>query len=1093
MLKKIAGFLTLLLAVCMGLTAQTTTSSISGSAKSANGEPLVGATVTATHVPTGTVYRVATRTSGRFSIANMNPGGPYTIVVSFVGFTESKKEDVYLTLGENSTQDFTLSDKSATLTEVVVAGRRGTPPAGKGGTEISIGREKIASQPSVGRGLSDFLRLTPQAKLTTDGSGGVSIAGQNNRYNSFYIDGAVNNDVFGLSASGTNGGQAGVNPISIDAIDQFQVVISPYDASIGNFVGGGINAITKSGTNQFKGSVTYVFRNQDFAGRAPVATIKAGTFNVYDRPRLAKFTNQTSNISFGGPIVKNKLFYFISAELERNTRPQPFNFADYRGNTKSVDSMNALGAYLKSKYNYDAGGFLDNPEKVNADRIAAKIDWNMNDKNKLTLSYRYTKGLRYNTSTSSSNAINFYNDGFLFPSKTNSFSAELKSSFKRDASNRLLLTFTSVNDDRGPLGANFPRVRINDGSGSVTFGPDNSSTQNLLTQKNFSLLDAFKIIAGNNIITFGTDNEYNKSFNVFIQNTFGNYTYSSFSDFYNGAKPSSYLRGFPLIDNILTDNTSAAAQFNTIRLGFFINDEIKVNDHLTLNLGIRADKTNFITTPLTDNYFNDSALAIYSQYYDMKGARSGLKPKIPFSISPRFGFTYKLDDENAVIRGGIGLFTGRIPLVWPGGIYNNNGVSVGSYSVNNPNIAFRPDPLGQYTTSELGIGITKGSMNLISSKFKLPKLLRASFAVDKKFGNGWTGTFEAIASKNINEIYYTNFNILPPTLNAAGPDARKVYSATTANVKINLRPGSATTYNPYDNGLLLSNATGRRGYSYSVTFMIDKAFRNGFAFNANYTYGNSQVINEGTSSVNLSQWRFMETVNGRNFIGLSTSDFDLAHRITSSISKRFTYAHKSMATTISLFYTGQSGAPFSYVYNGSLTRDFATGETNDLLYIPTATELQAMTFLTNTVNGVAYTAQQQKDLFEAYIQNDKYLNKHRGQYAERNGSRLPFTNLLDLKLQQDFNVKLGGRQYQLQLIYDVSNLTNMLNKDWGRTYFLSNDAYSLVSFAGFVSATNLTPQYRFSPQTGRPWGVSTSTIPGFSARWLSQFTVRLNF
>ena len=1093
MLKKIASFLTLLLAVSIGLYAQITTSSIGGTAKISKGEPLIGATVTATHVPTGTIYRVATRSGGRFSIANMNPGGPYTIIVSFVGLTDAKKEDIYLSLGENSTQDFALVDKATTLTEVVVAGRRAAAPAGKGGTETSITREKIASQPSVGRGLSDFLRLTPQAKLTADGTGGVSIAGQNNRYNSFYIDGAVNNDVFGLSASGTNGGQAGINPISIDAIDQFQVVISPYDASIGNFVGGAINAITKSGTNTFKGSVTYVFRNQDFAGRAPVPAIKAGTFNVYDRPRLAQFTNQTSNISFGGPIVKNKLFYFISAEIERNTRPQPFNFGDYRGNTRSIDSMNALASFLKTQYNYDAGGFLDNPEKVNADRIVAKIDWNLNDKNKLSLSYRYTKGLRYNTNTSASTAINFYNDGFIFPSKTNSFSAELKSNFKRDASNRLLITFTSVNDDRGPLGANFPRVKISDGSGAVFFGSDNSSTQNLLTQKNFSILDAFKIIAGNNIITFGTDNEYNKSFNVFIQNTFGNYTYNSFSDFYNNAKPASYQRGFPLTDNIFTDNTSAAAKFNNLRLGFFVNDEIKVNDRLTLNLGIRADKTIYITTPLTDNYFNDTALAIFSQYYDMQGARSGAKPIIPFAVSPRFGFTYKLDDENAVVRGGMGLFTGRIPLVWPGGIYNNNGVSVGSYSVNNPNIPFRADPLGQYSTQELGIGITKGSMNLISSSFKLPKLFRTSFAVDKRFGNGWSTTFEAILSKNINEIYYTNFNILPPTLNAVGPDARKVYSATTANVKINLRPGSATTYNPYDNGLLLTNTSGRRGYSYSFTFTIDKAFQNGFAFNANYTYGNAQVINEGTSSVNLSQWRFMETVNGRNFIGLSTSDFDLGHRITSSISKKFTYANKSMATTISLFYYGQSGAPFSYVYNGSLTRDFGTSETNDLLYIPTATELQGMTFLTNTVNGVAYSGQQQKGLFEAYIQNDKYLTKHRGQYAERNGSRLPFTNLLDMKVQQDFKVKLGGRQYQLQLIYDVSNLTNMLNKDWGRTYFLSNDQYALVSFAGFVSATNLTPQYRFSPQTGRPWGINTSTIPGFSPRWLSQFTVRLNF
>ncbi len=1092
MLKKFSGILTTLLAISFFTTAQVTTSSINGIVKTSKGDALAGATITATHIPTGTIYRVASRTGGRFTIANMNPGGPYTLTVSFVGLNEAKKEDVFLTLGENSTQDFILIENKATLSEVVVSGRRTIPPSGKGGTEVAISRERIANQPSVGRGLSDFLRLTPQAKLTT-ADGGVSIAGQNNRYNSFYIDGAVNNDVFGLSNSGTNGGQAAINPISIDAIDQFQIVISPYDASIGNFIGGGINAITKSGTNKVKGSLTYVFRNQNLSGRAPTPSIKPGTFNIYERAKLNPFKNQIANISFGGPIVKNKLFYFISAEIERNQRPQPFNFSDYRGNTANQGDINNLGAYLKSKYNYDAGGYLDNAEKVNADRISAKVDWNINDNNKLSVSYRYVKGLRYNTSGSTSTTVNFYNDGFIFPTKTNSLSAELKSSFAKSASNRLLLTLTSVNDDRSPLGSNFPRVKINDGPGSIVFGPDNSSTQNLLTQKNVSLVDAFKIIAGKNIITFGTDNEINKAFNVFIQNTFGNYTYANLADFYNDAKPTNYQRGFPLIDNVLNDNSSAAAKFNTLRIGFFINDEIKVSDKFTLNIGVRADKSEFLTQPITDNYFNDSALAVFSKIYDMQGARSGQKPKIPFSISPRIGFTYKMDDEGVVVRGGMGLFTGRIPLVWPGGIYNNNGINVGSYSVTNPNITFRPDALNQYTSQEVGVGITKGSLNLISKDFKLPKLFRTSFAVDKKFGNGWSTTFEAIFSKNINEIYYTNFNIQPPQYTSVGPDNRKVYSPTSANVKINLRPNSPGIYNPYDNGLLLFNSQGRRGYSYSFTFAIDKAFSNGLAFNANYTYGNSMVLNEGTSSVNLSQWRFMESVNGRNNIGLSISDFDLAHRITASISKKFTYAHKAMATSFSLFYTGQSGAPFSFVYNGSPIRDFGTSETNDLIYIPTPTELQGMTFVTNTVNGVAYSAQQQKDMLEGYIQSNKYLNKHRGQYAERNGSRLPFTNILDLKIQQDFNLKLAGHAYQLQIMYDVSNFTNMINKDWGKTYFLSNDQYALISFSGYTSATNLTPTYKFSPQTGKPWGINTSTVPGYSARWLSQLTVRLIF
>ncbi|HYC29513.1 MAG TPA: TonB-dependent receptor plug domain-containing protein, partial [Chitinophagaceae bacterium] len=348
-------------------------------------------------------------------------------------------------LGENSTQEFALSETGATLTEVVVGARKGTPPAGKGGSETFIGRDKMARIPSVGRNISDYLSYTPQVKVT--GDGGVSIAGQNNRYNSFYIDGALNNDVFGLAASGTNGGQANIPPISIDAIDQFQVIISPYDASIGNFTGGGVNAITKSGTNDFKGSVWYVYRNQDMAGKSPVAIPKAGSPGTLERLRLNKFTSQNKGFSIGGPLIKNKLFFFLLGETRKDERPQPFNIGDYRG-TATLDSIAKLANFLKSQYQYDPGDFLNNPELVNADWITAKLDWNINSNHRLSLSHRYNKGERYNTSSSSSTIINFFSNGYIFPTKSNSTSAELRSTFNKGASNRLLLTLSKVLDDR---------------------------------------------------------------------------------------------------------------------------------------------------------------------------------------------------------------------------------------------------------------------------------------------------------------------------------------------------------------------------------------------------------------------------------------------------------------------------------------------------------------------------------------------------------------------------------------------------------------------------------------------------------------------
>jgi outer membrane receptor for ferrienterochelin and colicin len=1085
LLKRILPLIIILLATPFVLLAQVTTSTMSGVVKTSAKDPLVGATVTATHEPTGSVYRVQTRSGGRFDIPNMNTGGPYKIVVSFVGFTDGTRDEVYLSLGESSRQDFVLSDKSSQLTEVLVTSRRGIS-TGKGGTTTNIGRDKMANLPSVGRNLQDYLRFTPQAKIT--GDGGVAIAGQNNRYNAFYIDGAVNNDVFGLSASGTNGGQASIAPISIDAIDQFQVVISPFDASIGNFTGGGINAITRSGTNKLDGSIYYFFRNENLAGKTPGNLLKE------QRIKLSSFENRTVGFRIGGPIVKNKIFFFVNAELQRDKRPQPFNISGYNGNSNR-DSINKLVNFVKTRFNYDPGGFDDNPETIDADRISIKLDFALSNRHKLTISERYTRGERLNTSASSSNNVNFFNNGVTFPSVTHSASLELKSTFNRAASNRFLFTYTTVNDDRGAIGSPFPRVIIQDGAGTMTLGTENFSAANLLKQKNYTFLNVFKFNVDKSTISIGTDNELTDAYNVFIRDNFGTYTYSNLNDFLQGYRPRRYQRSYSVLDNTTGDNTAAAASFKTLRLGFFVNDEIKVNDKLTINLGVRADNTNFLTKPREDKFFNDTARAVISQFYDLQGARSGQISNPKWSISPRIGFTYKLDEENMVIRGGIGMFTGRIPLAWPGGVYNNNGVSVGGIDQNPPPNAtqFRPDPNNQYVAADFGstIRLPGGQIDLIAKKFKMPKLIRASIAFDKRFGDGWLGTFEATFSKNMNEIYYTNVNIIPPSLKSVGPDIRNVYAPTGSPARIPLRPDGS---NPYaGNVFLLSNAPDRRGFAYNFTFTIDKAYRNGFAFNANYTYGNSVVVNEGTSSQNNSQWRFMETVNGRNFINRSISDFDLGHRVNAFVSKKFEYANRHLATTISFVYNGQSGNPFSYVYRNSLVNDNGTAETNDLIYVPTKAELAAMTFESLTLNGVTYTPQQQKDQFDAFIDKDKYLRKRRGQHAERNGGRLPFTHLLDLKIQQDVNIRIAGHKYQFQITYDIFNFSNMISKNWGRQYFLSNDNYLLVDFTGYVSNTNLTPKYRFRPLNGSPWGVSSSTAPGNSARWVSQLGIRFNF
>jgi hypothetical protein len=1079
--------------------AQATTSSMNGTIKTNTGETMTGAIITVIHELTGTLYRVQSRTGGYFEMSNLNPGGPYSIEASFINYTTEKKTGIFLNLGDSYKVDLVLSPNAADLSRVVVTatGKPAENPA-KGGSETVLGSDKMSGLPSVGRNIYDYLRAIPQASLIGSNEGAVSIAGQNNRYNSFYVDGAINNDVFGLANSGTNGGQTGAAPISIDAIDQFQVVISPYDASIGNFTGGGINAITRSGTNKTEGSVYYFYRNQDLAGKDPLAPKETAT-------RYPSFANKTYGLRSGGPLVPNKLFYFISLEQQRDETPQPYDLSLYKGATHTAAGIQGLVDFVKKAYHYDMGDYLNTTKTLDADRISAKIDWNMNSRHKLSVSYRYNKAESVIPPVSSATRINFSNSGACFPGITQSLSAELKSIAGRSSSNRLLVTYTNVKDDRSYTGLAFPKVFITDGSGGFAFGADNNSTQNLLLQKNVSLVDNFKFNTGKHTLTTGIDCEYLDDVNVFIQNSFGNYIYGSVAAFTaNTNAPIGYTAGYPLTDKNLSDHTGAAAKFKVAKAALFFADETRPAENLTLNFGIRADYWKFLSVPATDPFTSDSALPRFSESYDLKGARSGQRPVFPVSLNPRFGFIYRIPGKNITMRGGAGMFTGRLPLAWPGGIYHNNGVYVGNYTATAaslPSIRFRwntSDPYQSiYTGGSMGVGLDKGPLNLVSKNFSMPKLFRASLAVDKRFGKGWLFTLEAIFSKDINEINYTNINILPPIGVSVGPGSRNVYATENSSsaARIPIRPDGT---NPYSHVILLSNHDGReKGYAYHFTFLIKKKTSKGFTANVSYGFGNSWVWNEGTSSVNLSQWSNMETVNGRNFMARNISDFSQGHKIFAYLSKKIRYAKNRMATGISLTYTGQSGTPVSYTYStegsaqGTVVGDAGSGGFNDLIYIPTAADLASMVFIPG--NGITADAATQKAALEKYISTDKYLDSRRGQFAERNGSRLPFSHRVDMKLAQDFTMKISGRQYQLQLTWDIFNLANFLNREWGRSYFADFDQYPLIQFAGYISATNLTPQYRFNPAIKNLWTYNNSASPAYANRWSSQIGLRVSF
>jgi len=1099
-IKKIVSLL-IILSLSFGVKAQITTSSITGTVKKTNGDALQGASIKITHVPTGTVYSTSARQGGRFEINNMNPGGPYTIVVTFVGYETNTQSEIFLSLGEAQKIDINLDTKAQQLTEVVVASTRTSKSSG---TESTISRDKMATIPTVGRNLQDYLRATPQFKMSSAGSasseGAMSFAGQNVRYNSFYIDGAVNNDVFGLAYSGTNGGQSGIAPISIDAIDQFQVSLSPYNASLGNFTGAAINAITKSGTNQIHGSAYYIFRNEKLSGKTPTGLKNQAT-------RLSDFSNKTFGATLGGPIIKNKLFFFLSAEMQRDNTPQPFDFSTYRGNSDAATLQRVKDTVAARLGGYNVGTYDNNETETTSDRVTAKLDWNINTKNKLALSYRYNGGSRSVIFASSPTSLTFSNNGYIFPSTTNSASAELKSTIGRNSSNRLLLTFTNVEDDRSPIGSDVakPVTRLSDGNGTtIFFGTEANSTLNYLKQNTYNVVEQFKFNLGKNSIMVGAEAEYYKAYNLFINNSAGSYQYddSTFTGgvvtglqrFLNNQRPTSYTANFPLLAFSDEKNTESAAAFDIFKGALFINDDIRVNNNLSLNFGLRADYYDFVTKPKFDQFAIDSALPKFAQYYDLKGAIPSQKPKIPLALSPRFGFTLNLPDEALTIRGGAGMFAGRIPMVWPGGIYNNNGLSSGGYTVSssvnvpiyNQNIVrYAGTP---YTPAQLGISLdnAKGQLNLISREFKMPKVFRTSLAFDKRLAKGWSVTFENLITKNINDIYYQNVNLLPPTLRmASGPDTRTIYP-TSINIPIR-----SNGTNPYNNGVyLIRNVEGDKGFSYNFTFTVNKTNKKGFIMNTSYNYGISRVVNEAQSSTSNSQWSSMETVNGRNSLVRSESDNSGAHRIFSYVSQKFNYLNKKMSTTIGFSYTGQSGAPFSYVYNGQAVRDGINF--NDLVYIPTAADLQAMTFISLTASGVTYTPQQQKDAFETFINNDKYLSKNRGGYAERNSNRTPFTHVIDMKITQAFNLKVADKVYAAEIGYSMFNFTNFLNRDWGRQYVVNNDNFSLLGFS-YTSTTNLTPRYTFNPTTPTAPTVYQRFNPSYTARWLSQLEFRIKF
>ena len=1054
----IAAFLLTAVAFSQGVT----TSSIGGQISDDAGEPLPGASVVAVHTPSGTTYGASSDFDGFYRISGMRIGGPYTITISYVGFEESVSDNVYLTLGQSERISKQLSESATELDEIVVtAQNNGIFDANKTGASTSIDNRKVNALPNVSRSIADFARLTPQAQIREDNV--ISIAGQNNNYNALYIDGAINNDVFGLSDSGTNGGQTGVNPISIDAIESFQVNVAPYDVKLGGFAGGAISAITKSGTNEYKGTAYYLYRNQDLAGKTPG--------DVDDREKLPDFTAQTYGVTIGGPIVKDKVFFFLNYERQNDETPQPFE-GTYDGDS-GLDGVNTFANFLQSEYGYDPGTFETNTQTLSSNKLTLRLDWNINQNHKLSLRNNYVNADFFGVGRSTSTNISFDNNGQDFKSISNTTSLELNSTFGSKLANTFILGYTRVRDDRNPVGASFPTIEINDGDSRIFAGSEPFSTANLLNQDILTLTNNFEIYSGRHTFTIGTHNEYSDITNIFFGRNFGEYTYNTLQDFFDDSA-NEYRSSYSVLGGV-GDASVGAAEFNLFQLGFYVQDEIQFADNFKVSAGLRFDFPIWEDGRGNTDFNSRGVALLEAAGKDLQGARVGQGPQTSTHVSPRIGFNWDVQgNKTTQIRGGLGVFTSRMPLVWPGGAYNNTGNNVANTRIFGDAVpAFNPDVNTQFREDTP----FQGNIDLLAEDIRLPQAFKASIAIDQRLPAGFTISGELLSNTTITGLNVENVNLVGEQFTTTGAGSRANFGGLTVD----------DTYG----GIFLVSNTGQ-GKSWNASATLSKNFYSSLVdvrSQFTYSYGDSDVLFDGTSSQVISNWAFNESVNGSNNLTLSTSDFAQGDRFLANVTADFKWS-ENLKTTFGIFYEGVDGTPFSYVVGnfGSSNLINDSGEAFTALpFIPSTFEEALL------VDDGDVTAQQQWDLLDAFIESDEYLSGRRGQFAERNASRARMSHIVDLKVAQDFSFNVGGgKKNTIQISADIFNFTNLLNKDWGRRYFTSAfDTASLVNFEGFQD-DGTTPTYTFNSNIDGT--LNDIDDAGFqSSRWQAQLGVRYIF
>ena len=1051
-----------------------TTGSISGTVAESTGVAKPGASITATHTPSGTVYSTQSRNDGRFNLPNLRIGGPYTVKVSFLGARDFVVEGINLNLGQEYTLNAKLQNSTVALGEVVIKGTQSKViNSNRTGARETVTRAQIEALPTIGRSIGDYTKLTPSAN-------GNSFGGRSGAYNNLTVDGALFNNSFGLS--GSLGGQTNSQPISLDAIEQIQVDIAPYDVRQGFFTGAGVNTVTKSGTNDFKGTTYFFYRNPDYVG------LNAGQFKNIRQD----FTYNTRGLAFGGPIIKNKLFFFVSGEQERITQPATLFTAatpSQPGGVGSVSQasttdLDALKQFLITKYGYNPGDYQGYENKTKSDKLAFKLDWNINKNHTLSAKYFYLKSAR-DIPVSSSGAIGNVNNGRL-PSLTtlpfsgsgyvinNNFNigiVELNSRFGSKFSNKLSVGYTALRDFRASrAGALFPLVDIGNGVNQTltSFGYEPFTANNELATNTLQFSNDFSIYAGKHEITIGTSNQINSFKNGFAPSFYGNYQFASLSDFYASANSATAnATRYQLRYSAMPDGSFPFARLKVSQFSFYVQDKFSVSNNFKLTYGVRADYSTFPSNldanPVVAGLsFRDGAKIDVSKF-----------PENRVLFSPRVGFNYNLNGEgNTQFRGGAGLFTGQVPFVWLSNQASNNGVQFGSVdlnqtntpatSPNRPQLIFNPNvdanrPAGAAPNAAYNVAVT-------DRNFKFPQVFRINGAVDQKLPMGIIATLEGVYTKDVNAVLFQNVN-LPTTGTAlAGSDSRLRYTAN----RIYAGTGGATVANPnISDAILFSNT--KKGYSYFVTGQLQKSFDNGLMASIAYTHGKSRSVNDG-GSIAQSIWRDRSIQGDPNADELGFANFYQPNRVISYVSYRKEYA-KNFASSIGVTFESSPVGNYSLQYRGDVNNDGLSG--NDLMYVPK--NITDVVLVRDNAQDLRTPAQIWSQL-DAFITQDPYLSKNRGKVVERGGALLPYINMFNLNFTQDFFINVKGKRNSLRFTADIINFGNLLNRNWGLAKVTAIGASQPLSFKGLVGTGVNTA----NPQLVVPAGDPNIGKPGFS-------------